>query len=324
MTLQLLAILAGACTAFVAVSAFAGGFGSSRRQLIERVVALQRQRPDARSARSKVAAILKPDSLASHSALAALLRRSNWAVNRALLLEQGAVPLKVSELLVVWVALAAVAGVVVSLVSGLIVVGLAFAAFVVILLELWVRGRARKRREAFDRQLPVALEIMSTSLKSGFGIMESMLTVGRDMDAPLSVEFDRVINETRVGGSFEDALMRLVERVASKDFRIVARALGIHRTVGGDLAMVLDSVSTTMRERDELRGHIAALTAQQRLGGVVVGLLPIWVVGFLSVFDPDFISPLWTDPIGRLMAAGGLAMEGLAFLVMSRIMKIEV
>jgi tight adherence protein B len=324
MTLQLLAILAGACTTFVAVGALAGGFGSSRRQLIERVVALQRQRPDARGERSKTSAILKPDALASHSALAALLRRSNWAVNRALLLEQGAVPLKVSELLVVWGALAAILGVAVTVVSGLIVVGLAFAAFVIVLLELWVRGRARKRSEAFDRQLPVALEIMSTSLKSGFGIMESMLTVGRDMDAPLSVEFDRVINETRVGGSFEDALMRLVERVASKDFRIVARALGIHRTVGGDLAMVLDSVSTTMRERDELRGHIAALTAQQRLGGVVVGLLPLWVVGFLSVFDPDFISPLWTEPIGRLMAAGGLVMEGLAFLVMSRIMKIEV
>ena len=104
----------------------------------------------------------------------------------------------------------------------------------------------------------------------------------------------------------------------------VARALEIHRKVGGDLAAILDSVAGTMREREELRGHIQALTAQQRLGGLIVGLLPAWVVGFFLVVNPEFISPLWEDSLGRLFLAAGAVMEVTAFVAMRRIMTIEV
>jgi tight adherence protein B len=165
---------------------------------------------------------------------------------------------------------------------------------------------------------------MSTSLKSGFGIMEAVSTVVREMDAPLSTEFERLLDETRVGGSFEDGMHAMVDRIDSPDLRIVARALEIHRRVGGDLASILDQVAETMREREELRGHIIALTAQQRLGGLIVGLLPFWVVFFFLMTDPDFISPLWTEPVGRLLLVIGGGLEILAFFVMRRIMSIEV
>jgi tight adherence protein B len=165
---------------------------------------------------------------------------------------------------------------------------------------------------------------MSTSLRSGFGIMEAVSTVCREMDPPISHEFQRVLDEARVGGSFEDGLSGMVERIDSQDLRIVARALEIHRKVGGDLAQILENVAGTMREREELRGHVLALTAQQRFSGIIVGLLPLWVVGFFSVANPEFISPLWEEQTGRIILAVGASMEVAAFFLMRRIMSIEV
>jgi tight adherence protein B len=203
-------------------------------------------------------------------------------------------------------------------------VGIGTGVLAVVSFEMWVRSRSRRRLQNFEKQLPGALQVMSTSLKSGFGIMEAVSTVVREMDAPLSTEFERLLDETRVGGSFEDGMHAMVDRIDSPDLRIVARALEIHRRVGGDLASILDQVAETMREREELRGHIIALTAQQRLGGLIVGLLPFWVVFFFLMTDPDFISPLWTEPVGRLLLVIGGGLEILAFFVMRRIMSIEV
>jgi tight adherence protein B len=182
----------------------------------------------------------------------------------------------------------------------------------------------RSRLAAFNKQLPVALQVMATTLRSGFGVMEAVQTVGREMEQPLSGEFSLIIDQARVGGSFEAGVANMVRRVDSNDLRIVARALEIHRKVGGDLAAILDSVAGTMREREELRGHITALTAQQRLGGMVVGILPLWVVGFFLVANPDFISPLWEESVGRVLLAIGGVMEVTAMVAMRKIMAIEV
>lgn len=256
--------------------------------------------------------------------MSALLRRYSWVGSRASLLERAALPLKVSEyLLTLVVAFIGVASLV-TLTSGMLVIGLAFGVLAVLGIELWVRNRARRRLELFNKQLPVALQVMATSLRSGFGVMEAVQTVSREMDDPLAGEFGLIIDQARVGGSFEAGMAAMVSRVDSNDLRIVARALDIHRKVGGDLAAILDSVASTMREREELRGHIQALTAQQRLGGLIVGLLPAWVVGFFLVVNPEFISPLWEDPLGRLFLAAGAVMEVTAFVAMRRIMTIEV
>jgi tight adherence protein B len=154
--------------------------------------------------------------------------------------------------------------------------------------------------------------------------MEAVQTVGREMDQPLSGEFSLIIDQARVGGSFEAGVANMVQRIDSDDLRIVARALEIHRKVGGDLAAILDSVASTMREREDLRGHIKALTAQQRLGGMIVGVLPVWVVVFFLIANPDFISPLWEESVGRLLLALGATMEVVAFFAMRKIMSIEV
>lgn len=268
--------------------------------------------------------LLKEDAVAGSARVSAALRKYSWVASRAALLEQADLPLKVSEYLLVLVVTFAGLTALVTLTSGMILIGLLFGVVGVVAVELWVRSRGRRRLELFNKQLPVALQVMATSLRSGFGVMEAVQTVSREMDDPLAGEFGLIIDQARVGGSFEAGVAAMVARVKSNDLRIVARALEIHRKVGGDLAAILDSVASTMREREELRGHITALTAQQRLGGMIVGLLPAWVVGFFLVVNPEFISPLWQEPLGRVFLAAGATMELVAFVAMRKIMTIEV
>jgi tight adherence protein B len=325
MIVPLLAALAGAMAAFVAVGSLTGQFAFTQRRLAARAVTFQRlAEGEERRGKPRGLEILKDDNLAGNPAVGALLRRFAWASSRARRLESADLPLKVSEYLlilgVVFGALTVAAG----MLSGLLFVGPAFGLAGVIMTEVWVSSRASRRVAAFGQQLPVALQSMAVSLKSGFGIMEAVATVSREMDRPLSAEFSRMLDEARLGGSFEAGLAAMVERVNNPDLRIVSRAIDIHRKVGGDLASILENVATTMREREELRGHVRALTAQQRTSGLIIALLPIWVVGFFSVASPEFISPLWEETTGRLLFAGAAAMELVAVLAMRKVMSIEV
>ncbi len=319
-----LAAILGAFSVFVGVGALTGQFSYNRRKLAARTVTLQRGDVREKPRTLAAAGILKEDVVAGSERVSALLRRYSWVGSRAALLEQAALPLKVSEYLLTLVVAFVGVSALVTLTSGMVIIGLSFGALAVLGIELWVRSRARRRLELFNKQLPVALQVMATSLRSGFGVMEAVQTVSREMDDPLAGEFGLIIDQARVGGSFEAGMAAMVSRINSNDLRIVARALEIHRKVGGDLAAILDSVAATMREREELRGHIQALTAQQRLGGLIVGLLPAWVVGFFLVVNPEFISPLWEDSLGRLFLAAGAVMEVTAFVAMRRIMTIEV
>lgn len=317
----LLAAMVGALTVFVAVGALTGQFSTVGRRVAVRAGSLQRGLPEITDANVNV---LRDDSLAGSSALSRMLRRYAWTTLRARLLEQGEIPLRVSEYVLGMLLLFAAVTALVTLISGLLLGGLAIAIGVVVTVEAWVRSRATRRLQQFEKQLPLALQLMATSLKSGFGIMEACQTVTRELDAPISTEFQRVIDDARLGAPFERGLEAMTERVASKDLRIVVRALDIHRKVGGNLAAILEQVASTLRQREELRGHVRALTAQQRLGGIIVGLLPIWVVGFFLVADPDFIAPLWRETAGRIMAVIGITMEVVAFFAMRKVLEIEV
>ncbi len=324
MILEFVAALTAALAVFVGVGALTGQFAFSQRQLASRAVGLTRHSPRREEGAPAPELILREDPLAQNASVRAMLRRFSWAANRVVLLDRAQLPLKVSEYVAVLVAVFVSLTAAVTVVSGLLPVGMACGLAGVIVVESWLKSRATRRLALFNKQLPIALQMMSTSLKSGFGLTEATAAVARDIDAPLALEFERLLAEARVGGSFEGALAVLVERVASTELQIVARAMEVHRRVGGDLAGVLDSVAATMREREELRGHILALTSQQRFGGLIVGLMPLWVVGFFLVTNPAFISPLWTEPLGRILLAIGISLEAVAFVLMRRITKIEV
>ena len=328
MTLQLVAGAFGALTIFVLFGVFSGAFSTNRRQILNRARRMEAQRLGARRRAEDVsfsgAELLRKDNLSSNAQIASLLGRFSWAEQRGKALEQGDIPIKVSEYALILVVGSLVAGAVAWYFSGFPPAGLVAAAFVIFIGEIWVNRRAEKRLQKFSQQLPHALQLMAVSLQSGFGIMDAIRSVARDMEAPLSTEFSRILDETRAGGSFEDALERLAERMGGADLRIVVQALTIHRQVGGDLGAILAQVAETMHEREKLRRDISSMTAQERMSATIVAMLPVFALGFFIIAEPSLVEPLWTTKTGQMMAGIGLALEVVGFFLMRRVTKLEV
>lgn len=170
--------------------------------------------------------------------------------------------------------------------------------------KLFLSSRADKRRAHFADQLDDTLQLMSGSLRAGHSLLRAIDAVSREAEEPTSTEFSRIVNEVRVGRELSTSLEQAADRMASEDFVWITQAIAIHREVGGDLAEVLDTVSQTIRERNQIRRQVKALSAEGRLSGVVLLLLPIAVGSFLMVSNPGYLGKLTASPIGWTMAVG--------------------
>jgi len=190
--------------------------------------------------------------------------------------------------------------------------------------NFYVKYRQNARLAKFDSQIADALIIMSNSLRAGYSFLQAMDMVSREMSPPISTEFAASMKEMSLGSPIETALMSMVDRVGSEDLELVMTAVLIQRQIGGNLAEVLDNIAETIRERVKLRQEIKTLTAQGRLSGIIIGVLPIALAIFLLGVNPEYISILFTHPIGRLMIGVALAAEIIGILVIRRIVAIEV
>ncbi len=200
--------------------------------------------------------------------------------------------------------------------------------------RFYVRTMAKKRMQAFDGQLSDTLNLWVNALRSGYSVLQSMEAIATELPAPVSVEFERVVQEVRLGLSVEQALGNMYRRVPSEDLDLVITAVNIQREVGGNLAEVLDTISYTIRERVRIKGEIRTLTAQGRVSGWIISLLPIALGFFLFLINPEYVSQLWIKeepwifpqviPCGWLVIAFSLMMIGAGAYAISRIVDIEV
>ena len=190
--------------------------------------------------------------------------------------------------------------------------------------KFYLNHRRRSRVDKLNAQLPEALMQISNSLKAGFGLLQALNTAAEQLSHPISTELGRTIHEMNVGSSAEEALQNLSERSGSYDLDIVVTAILVQRTVGGNLGEILDTVADTMRERVRIKGEIQTLTAQQKLTGIILGLLPVGV-GVLFVFiSPGYMNPLWETTTGKMLLGGAAVMEVVGVMIINRILKIEV
>jgi len=188
----------------------------------------------------------------------------------------------------------------------------------------WVKRRIGTRRNKLESQLVELLQMLSSGLRAGFGLIQALDGAAEQVPAPLSIEVRRTLRDIAMGSSIEQALQALNDRVGSSDFDIVITAIMIQRSVGGNLAEILDNVAHTMRERERIRGEIRTLTSQQRLTGYVIGFIPVGLFVAFFALNPEFTSLLFTDPLGRMLLVGALVLEGIGFLVIRKIVNIEV
>ena len=188
----------------------------------------------------------------------------------------------------------------------------------------YVKVTVGLRRNKFAGQLPDVLLLMSGALKAGHSIQQAMSAVAKDARAPASEEFLRAMTEVRLGASLDDAMSAMGKRVGLVDFDWTILAIQIQREVGGNLSEILEIISETIRERDKLRREIKALTAEGRMSGWVLGILPVAMAGLLFVKSPTYLEPLYTTSTGWKLIGVSLVLMGAGVLWMKKIIKIEV
>lgn len=238
-------------------------------------------------------------------------------------LERAGIDLRPGEYLVLGLSAAVTAAIV-----GLLLQGPASAfllvAVVVIGSRLVVSAMESRRQDQFAKQLSETLQLLTGSLRAGYSLMQAVDAVAREADSPAAEEFSRLVVETRLGRDMNDALDAMADRTGSIDFGWVGQAIQIHREVGGDLSEVLDTVATTIRERDHVRRQVQTLSAEGRISGIVLVLLPFVAGVGIFVINPSYISELFTNGllgwglIGLclvLMIIGALWMKRLVRLV---------
>ncbi|HEY0443363.1 MAG TPA: type II secretion system F family protein [Candidatus Limnocylindrales bacterium] len=261
----------------------------------------------------------------------------DFGANLAREIARADLKLKVSEYLAIWAA--SILGVpAIMLVFSIALsalrnpIALLVGAFVGFMLpRFWLGRRKGGRLNQFNKQLPDTITLIANALRAGSSFLQAIELVVRESRPPISTEFGRVIREVNLGLPFEQALENMVRRVKSDDLELMATAISIQHTVGGNLAEILDSIAYTIRERVRIKGEIRSLTAQQRLSGYVVGFLPIGLAGFIYIAAPKFFDPMFAKPpevLGLpagmiIMFAGGFMMF-IGFMLIRKIVDIEV
>jgi tight adherence protein B len=262
---------------------------------------------------------------AKDAAAEVLRRNKGLEAKIALRLDGAGSQLKPAEWLLVHTGIVVVAGVFGLLLgAGNILLGLLFIVLGVIGPWVYLGIRRSRRRKAFNAGLPDTLQLISGSLSAGLSLAQSVDTVVREGPEPICSEFRRVLVETRLGVTIEDALEGLAERFESKDFEWVVMAIRIQRQVGGNLAELLETVAATMREREYVRRQVAALAAEGKLSAWVLGLLPPLFVVYLLLTNYDYVSVMFTNPLGLAMMIGAGLWLAVGVFWMSRLVKVEV
>ena len=183
----------------------------------------------------------------------------------------------------------------------------------------------RKRRlNAFGRQLPDALELVSRALRAGHSLAAGFSLVADEMADPISTEFTRCYEEQNLGIPLEQALEGMTQRVPNLDLRFFATAVILQRQTGGDLAEILDKIGTLIRERFKVWGQIQALTGEGRLSGVVLLALPPVLFVVMYRLNPEYCQLLFTDPMGQWMLWGAVLLQLAGALVIRKIINIKV
>ncbi len=181
-----------------------------------------------------------------------------------------------------------------------------------------------RRRLKFNMQLPEALATMSNALRAGFSISQAFDSVVDQRLMPISEEFEIMQKQLRIGMSFEDALESLSSRVGSDDLTLVTSAILISRKTGGNVTEIFDKISETIRSRMKVERKVRTLTAQGRLQGIIVSVMPIFLGIALVILKPGMMLPFLCSLTGVLSFLGALALVGIGWLLIRRIIRIDV
>ena len=238
-------------------------------------------------------------------------------------LKQAGIPLTGGEFIVIVGILSVLSTIFVYMVSLNVNFSFATALAIPMLGWLWIRVKIDRRKKAFTEQLGDCLTTVANALRAGYSFQQAMDVVAREMEPPMSTEFARVSADVAMGVNLETALEQMNSRMNSSDFDLVVTAVLIQREVGGNLALILDTISDTINERIRMKREINALTAQGRFSAWVLLILPFIVAAFCYFFNNEQFMMLFEDESGRMAMIVAVVLEILGFFVIQKIVDIE-
>jgi len=252
------------------------------------------------------------------------LRRRSYGQHLADELAKADLQLRVSEFFVLSI-LSTVVGVLIGLILFVVpVLALLVGVVGFFLPRFYLRRRQSARVKAFNEQLGDSLRLLVSSLRSGYSMLQSMEVLASELPEPTSTEYARVVREVTLGLSQEQALNNMLKRVPSDDLDMMVTALNVQREVGGNLGEILDTISGTIAERVRIQGEIRALTAQQMMSGYLVSFLPFGITLILYMMNPSYMGQLFQDVCGIAMVATGVLMVVSGFLIIRKIVQIQI
>src|SRR3954451_8711309 len=189
---------------------------------------------------------------------------------------------------------------------------------------IWLWYKRASRLKKFGAQLPEAMELVARALRAGHSLAAGLHVVADEMPDPIAREFGRVYEEQNLGVSLEDALGHMCDRIPNLDLRFFVTSVNIQRQTGGDLAEILDRIGHVIRERFKILGQVKALTAEGRLSGIVLIAMPIGLFLMMLHMKPDYVSLLWTDPMGIQMSIGAIVLMLIGSYCIKKIVDIKV
>ena len=214
-------------------------------------------------------------------------------------------------------------GVVTMVATASLPLGLGAVVVGCLLPPLLVSRRGASRARRLNAQVAQTIELIASSLRAGFGFMQSLEFAAREQVDPIASELRFTIREVEFGVSVDEALERLLARTHDEDMDLVVSAVLVQRRVGGDLGEVLTNIAQMIHDRVRIRGEIRTLTAQARMSAWVVGMLPLGFGLVMTALQPSHMAVLIEEPMGRLMVAAAGALQLVGFLMVRRIAQVD-
>ena len=188
----------------------------------------------------------------------------------------------------------------------------------------YLRMRIKKRNETFINMFPDAVDMIVRSVKSGHPLNTALRMIAENIDPPVKTEFKQLVDEIAFGRSTTEALVRMSKRVDEPDLQFFVVILSVQQETGGNLAEVLSNLSGIIRKRKQLRLKIKAMTSEGRATGLILGALPLVVMGAIYGTSPEYLEPLFTEPAGKMVLAGAIGLLLLAFFVIKSMLNIDI
>ena len=232
--------------------------------------------------------------------------------------------IKVGTFVLLSFALFAIGILIGNLLDWHVVLSIAVGSLLFSLPSLAVDYKRRKRLNRFISQFPDTLEMLARSLRAGHSFTGAVQLVAQEMPSPVGTEFQKVFDEQNLGIPLRQALLDLTERVDSLDVKFFVTAVLIQRDTGGNLAEIIDKISYVIRERFRVQGQLRIHTAQARLSGLILAILPPLLAFVIFLMNPNYLKPLWFDRLGNFMLGMAVVLQIIGMLVIRKIVRIKI